>query len=133
MELNGYDRGTAIQYSLLDYGASYSLSEHFKLGEFACRDGSSIVLVHPALVRAVQLLRDNLGPLHISSAYRTPGHNASIGGVQNSYHLDGMAADIVSRLHPPHRVATLAREIGLGGVGLYPSFVHIDVGPVRTW
>jgi hypothetical protein len=32
-----------------------------------------------------------------NSGYRTPGHNASVGGASNSYHLFALAADITPR------------------------------------
>ena len=38
----------------------------------------------------------------ITSAFRSPAHNKAVGGVPNSYHLQGRAIDIVpSRCYPP--------------------------------
>lgn len=43
----------------------------------------------------LQPLRDKLGcPVIINSGYRNPDYNASVGGVKNSQHLTGCAADI---------------------------------------
>lgn len=40
-------------------------------------------------------LRAHLGhPIHINSGYRCPALNKAVGGVQNSFHMKGRAADI---------------------------------------
>ena len=35
------------------------------------------------------------GPLSLSCAYRCPSHNAEVGGVPNSQHVQGCAADVL--------------------------------------
>lgn len=43
----------------------------------------------------LQPARDKWGkPFHINSGYRCPDLNKAVGGVKNSYHLKGQAADI---------------------------------------
>jgi len=42
----------------------------------------------------LQPLRDALGPVSVSSGYRNPELNTAVGGVQNSFHARGLAADI---------------------------------------
>ena len=45
--------------------------------------------------RVLQPLRDAIGrPVYINSGYRSKSLNARVGGVPNSYHLRGLAADI---------------------------------------
>ncbi len=45
--------------------------------------------------RVLQPLRDTIGrPVYINSGYRSKSLNARVGGVPNSYHLRGLAADI---------------------------------------
>lgn len=45
-------------------------------------------------VNVLQPLRDGIqNPIHINSGYRTPQLNAAIGGVTNSQHMEGKAAD----------------------------------------
>lgn len=79
-------------------------------------------------------------PVHILSGYRTRAtdrllRREGFDPAVNSYHLDAMAADIciegVSYRHLHHAALSLR----MGGVGSYPHehFVHVDVGPRRTW
>ena len=42
----------------------------------------------------LQPLRDRFGPIRITSGYRCPELNRAVGGVKNSQHLQGEAADI---------------------------------------
>ena len=51
---------------------------HFKVKEFACKDGSSITFIDDYMVTILELLRKELGdkPIIITSGYRTPAHNA---------------------------------------------------------
>ena len=46
-------------------------------------------------IHVLQPLRDAIGrPVYITSGYRSAKLNARVGGVPNSYHLRGLAADI---------------------------------------
>lgn len=73
---------------------------HFKFEEFRCRCCGGL----PPLARAnIEALVDNVldparqafgGPVYINSGYRCEKHNAEVGGVPNSQHLRGEAADI---------------------------------------
>ena len=42
----------------------------------------------------LQPLRDRFGPIRINSGYRCPELNEAVGGVKNSQHMKGEAADI---------------------------------------
>lgn len=53
------------------------------------------------LAQILEDIRDAFGaPIVVTSAFRTPMVNAAVGGVANSYHLSGRAADIRPNLHP---------------------------------
>lgn len=121
-------------YCSLTEPEMYRLSRNFTLAEFRSNDHADLVLVHPSLIIALQALRDHTQrPVRINSAYRSPAHNKAIGGASASYHTKGMAADITIDGMTPLEVASLAHDLGLGGIKAYPSFTHIDVGPRRTW
>ena len=72
----------------------------FKEKEFACRCCGELPPLARANVRALvdevlDPVREKLGKaIVVNSGYRCPRHNAAVGGVRNSQHLRGEAADI---------------------------------------
>jgi uncharacterized protein YcbK (DUF882 family) len=94
------------------------------------------------LAQNLQIIRDEIGgkPITINSGYRAPDHNASVGGSRGSYHLEGMAADIVVKGMTPSQVHQAIYELMMsgkiedGGLKEYPTFVHYDIrGHYATW
>jgi hypothetical protein len=86
--------------------------------------------------RCLQALRDRLGkPLIVRSAYRSPEHNRAVGGAKASKHMEGIAFDIAMANYDPEALEAAARAIGFRGFGFYPrsGFIHIDLGPARSW
>ncbi len=118
---------------------------NFSISELRCKDGTDVPAkyMHNAttLLLNLQVLRNELGlPIFINSGYRTPAHNAKVGGKSNSAHLRAMAADIkVLGVAPRTVKATIERLISegrmlQGGIGLYSSFVHYDIrGYTARW
>ena len=136
-----YDRaslaGMSPAGSIVIRSGEGRLAEHFKAEELACpcdRDGCRTVVVHWALIRLLSRMRKQIGqPLYISSGYRCPKRNESVGGAPESLHLAGMAADVQASTSVEH-LASVARAVGAGGVGVYPRHAHVDVGePDRRW
>lgn len=75
-------------------------------------------------------------PLSINSAYRSPEHNARVGGAKRSQHTHGNAFDVdVSGLSKAQRneLAKQAYDAGFRGFGVYDTAMHFDVGPERAW
>jgi uncharacterized protein YcbK (DUF882 family) len=111
------------------------LSRNFNRSEFACKGEDCCnhsAPVHPDLIEALQALRDRIGkPLSITSGFRCNRHNTAIGGEDQSFHTLGMAADVACPDGiSPGQLAALAEGIDLfreGGIGIYPSWVHLDV------
>lgn len=115
--------------------ANSKLTKNFTVKEFACNDGSDLVLIDSELVDILQKIRDHVKkPVHINSAYRTPSYNKKIGGASKSQHLEGKAADIRIDGETPERVAEIAEYYGADGIGLYNTFTHIDTrGITARW
>jgi uncharacterized protein YcbK (DUF882 family) len=130
--LRNMNAADAITFDIDVFG-DMKLSRSFRLNEFQSKDGAPLILVHPALIVALQLIRDRFGPITINSAYRTEAHNKAIGGAVKSLHMSGLAADIVAQGVNPSEVAKFAVELGMGGVRVYPTFTHVDVGAKRAW
>jgi len=121
-------------YSLKENGSTY-VSKNFQVREFACNDGSDAILIADALIETLQKIRDHFGkPVVINSAYRTEEYNKKVGGAPKSQHVKGTAADIVVAGVDPIAVAQYAEFLlsGSGGIGVYPTFTHVDVRPSRA-
>jgi len=124
----------ALRFEIDKVGRPYKVSRNFTLNELSSKDRSNLVLLHPALIIGLQTIRSHVGkPIRVNSGYRSPEHNKSIGGAVGSLHTLGMACDIVIDGMTPIEVASLASDMGFGGIKAYPTFTHIDVGRSRTW
>jgi uncharacterized protein YcbK (DUF882 family) len=112
-------------------------SKNLSWAELACKDGTP----YPEqwrttrardLAAAFEAVRDAVGlPLVVLSGYRTSAHNRSIGGARASQHVEGRALDLL----PPRGwtvtqlAAVVAGVPAVRGIGVYPTFVHLDVRP----
>ena len=122
------------------------LSAHFHASEFVC-PCCGTGHVKPRLIELLEELRSALGdnPIHVNSGYRCPKHNEEVGGVANSQHVFGNAADITIPTVGYHRTRKVVESMDFDGVGLYPPlpndtawFIHVDirsggVGDRVTW
>lgn len=120
------------------------LSKNFNSYEFRCGLGRpcacQITLIDEALVDILQRIHDHWPghALHITSGYRCPVYNRSVGGATGSYHSKGMAADITVDGVVPREVAKYAESIGVLGIGLYETqadgfFVHVDTRTYKSF
>lgn len=123
------------------------LTRNFSLYEF--RQRSPLVLVPQALVPNVQrlanqlqMLRDVVGPIVITSSYRTEDHNRDVGGASDSQHLTAKAADFTVSGRPQSSVyctilaGIASGAIEEGGLGWYGEggHIHYDVrGSAARW
>lgn len=114
-------------------------SEHFSESELACHHcGEGVDQISPRLLELLEQLRANVGgPLSLSCAYRCPYWNEQVGGVQNSQHTQGNAADI---LCPDYltigQLKWYCEQLPFDGIGYYPpdggdedsvgGFIHVD-------
>ena len=111
------------------------LSKNFTVKEFACSDGTDTVFISLTLVNLLQKIRNHFGKaVIINSAYRTEAHNKSIGGATYSQHKYGLAADIHINGVTPKEIAAYVETLmpSSGGIGIYQSFVHVDVRLVKS-
>lgn len=114
---------------IMDTEANEKVGKHFKVKEFACKDGSQIVFIDEHLVSILDILRNKIEkPVIITSGYRTPTWNEKAGGAKYSYHMRGMAADIRVHEITPKQVANILNGIVPDecGIIVYNGWVHID-------
>ena len=84
------------------------------------------------LLDAIHDLEYDLGhQITVTSLYRCEKHNAEVGGSPNSFHLKGMAVDILCAKPDQPELIQKLKNAGFGGIGVGFGFVHGDVGPVR--
>lgn len=104
-------------------------------------DGNAVIAMNISLFNLLfaqqQYLRDigRSNPLLVlHSGYRTRRHNNTLeGAAKNSRHLVGDAADFHFRQATLEEVLALARRFRVGGIGMYSTFVHNDIGRYREW
>lgn len=118
--------------------------QYFTREEFRCQCKGKYCNGFPVepqeeMVRTVDEIRRRLGiPISIvtagGSGVRCRKHNADVGGVANSEHLYGRAADLHSSASPAKMKAVAEEVMGsTGGIGLYDWGIHVDTGKYSRW
>jgi zinc D-Ala-D-Ala carboxypeptidase len=87
----------------------------------------------PGTLKALDSARARTGkPYVITSGYRTPEHNDKVGGVKDSAHVRGYAADISIKDWTEADVVRLIADlsaVGFRRIGRANTFVHVDNDP----
>jgi uncharacterized protein YcbK (DUF882 family) len=118
------------------------LSPHFDTREFLSRDGAALPGFHRAKLltlvrRHLEPLRAAYGAVEVVSGHRSQSHNERVGGAPRSYHLairgrPGAAADVKCANGSPGEWYRFLDAQGVGGLGIYPTFVHVDTRQTRA-
>lgn len=113
-------------------GWSQGIWPNFSPYELACKHCGQYY--HwPEFLDRLQWVRTQINaPLIINSAHRCPRHNAHIGGAPLSQHKK-LAVDISVVGHDRLTALSACQDAGFLGFGLYKTFLHIDLGPRRSW
>lgn len=105
-------------------------SKDFTCEEMMCSCGCGLAAMDKDFMYALQMLRDLASwPIMVNSGFRCRKYNEEVGGAANSYHIRGMAADIVIQGFTVPEMYELARQVWVfkhGGIGCYKNFIHID-------
>jgi uncharacterized protein YcbK (DUF882 family) len=94
--------------------------------------------------KLIRLAKDWGQTLVITSAYRDPIYNGKLkGSAKTSLHMGrpigsgkAMACDVVmSNYSFSDRVVFIEKAIqnGIRGIGIYNTFIHVDIGGKRCW
>jgi hypothetical protein len=107
------------------------IMRYFEMKEFACKCCGQLP---PSAEQNLQALvehvldpaRERLGmPITVNSGYRCLAHNKAVGGVKNSQHLKGEAADITCADNK--RLAEIIEQLGnFDQLIVYPTFLHVS-------
>jgi len=130
---------------------STQITEHFTLEEFACHDGTPYPQEWVAdrltpLCQMLEVVRaaasakfGHDAPMHTLCGYRTEAYNQHLidtghGAASGSQHQFGRATDTTMFSLPPANLHALFLELyragkipALGGLGIYPGWVHADI------
>lgn len=113
-------------------------SQHFGDAELAChgkkcgleRTGCHVNLVQQSLLDALEAFRAEVGkPVLVDDAFRCAVHNAEVGGMSHSEHLQGIAADIrVDGMTAAELEAVAVKIPAIRGLGRddFDQYLHID-------
>lgn len=110
--------------------AADQLSGFFNRSEFACKCGCGFDVVDSVMFSMLESLRGHFGqPIIINSGCRCEAHNQAVGGSPKSQHKLGKACDIYVKDTSPVLVYEFLDSVmpDFGGLGLYDTFVHVDV------
>ncbi|MBQ9526259.1 MAG: DUF882 domain-containing protein [Fretibacterium sp.] len=117
------------------------LTKNFSRSEFACKCGCGKNNLDRRVVEACQTIRDAMGqPISVNSGVRCEKNNAAAGGAANSYHIQGLAADLSCK---SGALGLYLCILNLCDKGKLPdvhyviwyqkkNFVHIDLGKIRN-
>jgi len=111
-----------------------NIAPNFKRRELLCfccqKEG-----IKDDLVFHLQMAHDLL-PAHsvmiITSGYRCEAHNKEVGGVEDSAHMKGLAADIKCE-DSSYRFLLIAAlmKAGFKRIGIYHNFIHCDLDETK--
>jgi putative chitinase len=136
------------------HNAGQKISAYFTVGEVTQGDprriptDPTVITNILAVAKRLDELRDAWGKLRlgtsgalgVTSWYRPEAVNREVGGVSNSAHIQGYAADVYPINSQPgdtevREFQSYCEKYWRGGVGrgAYKGFVHLDLGENRRW
>lgn len=126
-------------------GDNLQLSKHFNSKEFECPCTACVdQFIDDQLISKLEETREDYdNSVNVTSGYRCPAHNEAVGGVSNSAHQGGLAADVQPTLINVDELDELYsvcyKKFDNVGDGRRLKFIHVDVRPLkadgtkRTW
>jgi uncharacterized protein YcbK (DUF882 family) len=115
---------------------------YFRPEEFDCKckkckdngEGRGIDMMEDYFLQMLDDARHKAGiPFVITSGYRCPSHNRAVGGVANSAHTKGLAADIAcSDDRSRGYIIGALYEASFNRIGIHPDFIHVDDDDSRS-
>lgn len=110
---------------------------HFKKEEFNCKCGCGANNINHKLVQVLEDIRFHFGgnPVIITSGTRCQKHNAAVGGIRGSKHLEGKAADFYIKNITTRNLLSYCQTLVKSGILNYTytnsknmkGVVHIDI------
>jgi len=108
---------------------------HFDISEFDSPDvlGSGDRMKVPTLIKLDNAREIADVAFVVTSGYRTPLHNESVGGVSGSSHMKGYAVDIEARTSEMRmKIVAALILVGFNRIGIGRNFIHVDDDPEKS-
>ena len=114
------------------------ITPHFNEDELRCTCGCERMEFSDKAVQYLEELRVKLdAPIHVTSGYRCPEHNASVSstgrtGPHTITENDNVTVDIGAKGTQAHSILKIAGDLGFTGVGIKQNgphssrFIHLD-------
>ena len=111
--------------------------KYFKLSEFDCpTDSGSGENMCLSFLTKLDKARELAGvPFKITSGYRSPQHNTSIGGALNSSHMNVPcnACDISTPdSSTRYKIISSLLKVGINRIGIGKNFIHCDTDKKKS-
>ena len=128
--------GEKTYVKLNNSSSDWSTIKYFKKSEFTCKCGCGLNNIDINLVKILDGIREHYNkPIIINSGSRCEKHNREVGGVADSKHLYGKAADFVVSGVPVADVLNYTHSLVKSGVLRYTygqtlnmqNTTHIDI------
>lgn len=102
-------------------------SKNFKQHELACKCGCGVNRIKKEALDKLQAIRDELGPLTLTSAYRCANHPVEARKARPGQHNHGHAFDISAPDGSmKFKIIEVALKHGATGIGIHKNFIHVD-------
>lgn len=110
------------------------LTKNFTSEEMACKCGCKQERMDMSFMLKLQEARNMAGvSFSIASGYRCAKHNAEVGGVDDSAHTAGRAADVFTPdSHARYIVLKALLGVGFKRIGVAGSFIHCDTDDTKA-
>ena len=109
-------------------------NDYFKPEEFDSPDmpGSGLSNMQPTFITKLVIARKLAGtPFKVNSGYRSPAHNKKVGGVKDSSHIKGWAADIACTDSTRFQIVSALIDAGFSRIGIGRTYIHMDMDPAK--
>ena len=109
--------------------------KYFNYEEFDSPDiQGSGQLMSNEIISMLDVVRKKYGKaIDINSGFRTPKHNAEVGGKVTSSHLKGLAVDIsCTNSTDRFKLEGILKEVGFTRIGMGSTFIHVDIDKEKT-
>lgn len=117
---------------------SVKLGKYFNLAELTHTNtglpnvptGKSLENLQYLVASVLDPLREQVGPLIVTSGFRSPEVNAAVGGSSSSQHMVGSAADLVPAAASMGDLTSALRSLPVDQVITYYDSNHIHISAV---